>query len=218
MATRATISIKTPMGYLSVYSHWDGYIEYVGSLLYGHYNSQEMAEKLLAKCDKLYISSLGPTLMHTVFKAGTGARIIDDLFAESEEFNYVFQDGNWFVFEYGKSDLTLLSTFFEKDEKFEKDVITRIVGSIDMVDIASLLTPKGVKIEGAETNTTNLVIQDISTGTRYQAATMINVTEEYINLSELLFTIAETLRANNCSSASIRHITANNDNIVVIVK
>ena len=56
MATRANISVKVKNNYLTVYSHWNGYLEGVGAILFNHYNSQEAAEALIKGGN---ISSLG---------------------------------------------------------------------------------------------------------------------------------------------------------------
>lgn len=60
MATRSTIAVEHTDGTVSqVYCHWDGYPEHNGRLLIEHYNSQELAETLVALGD---ISSLGSTI------------------------------------------------------------------------------------------------------------------------------------------------------------
>lgn len=57
MATRGSITVKHTDGkYHSVYTHWDSYLSHNGVLLVEHYNSQELAEKLVAGGS---ISSLG---------------------------------------------------------------------------------------------------------------------------------------------------------------
>lgn len=57
MATRGSITVKHTDGkYHSVYTHWDSYLSHNGVLLIENYNSQELAEKLVAGGS---ISSLG---------------------------------------------------------------------------------------------------------------------------------------------------------------
>ncbi|PIJ76504.1 MULTISPECIES: hypothetical protein [unclassified Erwinia] len=55
MATRSNINVKVGDIYHCVYCHWDGYPEHHAPILTAHYNSQELAEKLVSHGD---ISSL----------------------------------------------------------------------------------------------------------------------------------------------------------------
>ena len=60
MATRSTISIKTPEGkYNQIYCHFDGYLSHVGKTLIDHYNTPERVNQLIALGN---ISSLGKHL------------------------------------------------------------------------------------------------------------------------------------------------------------
>lgn len=56
MSTNAAIGIRENGIIRVVYCHWDGYPEYVGAILYGHYNSISKIKKLLALGS---LSSLG---------------------------------------------------------------------------------------------------------------------------------------------------------------
>lgn len=57
MGTRSTISIENDDGTVTgVYCHWDGYISHNGRILQEHYNTDELAQALIAGGD---ISSLG---------------------------------------------------------------------------------------------------------------------------------------------------------------
>lgn len=59
MATSATIIVKRTDGkYKAVYLNWDGYQSYVVPILLEHYNSQELAEALVAPGD---LSVLAPS-------------------------------------------------------------------------------------------------------------------------------------------------------------
>ncbi|MDL4912967.1 hypothetical protein BL250_03145 [Erwinia sp. OLTSP20] len=51
MATRSNINVKVGDIYHCVYCHWDGYPEHHGPILTAHYNSQELAEKLVSHGD-----------------------------------------------------------------------------------------------------------------------------------------------------------------------
>ncbi len=55
MATRSNINVKVGEVYHCIYCHWDGYPSHHSPILTGHYNSQELAEKLVSYGD---ISSL----------------------------------------------------------------------------------------------------------------------------------------------------------------
>lgn len=60
MATRSMIYKEQQDGTLKgIYCHWDGYLEYNGSILLEHYSDPDKLEKLLALGD---ISSLGEEL------------------------------------------------------------------------------------------------------------------------------------------------------------
>jgi hypothetical protein len=60
MATRSTIAVIHQDGSVSqVYCHWDGYLEHNGKLLIENYQSQELAEALVAPGD---LSSLSNTV------------------------------------------------------------------------------------------------------------------------------------------------------------
>lgn len=48
MSTNATISVQVGNKIHSIYNHWDGYPSHLGKTLLEHYNSQELAEKLVS--------------------------------------------------------------------------------------------------------------------------------------------------------------------------
>lgn len=122
MATRGSITVKHTDGkYHSVYTHWDSYLSHHGVLLVEHYNSQELAEKLVAGGS---ISSLGKTCepenghtFETPIKGitvyygrdrsdfDTEAVICDSLQEcleiNSNEFDYLY-DGEWLYSTRGK--------------------------------------------------------------------------------------------------------------------
>ena len=65
MSTNSTIAVQHLDGTVSaVYCHWDGYLSYNGRILIDHYNSLEMAERLV---DNGNISLLGDTIDTTKF-------------------------------------------------------------------------------------------------------------------------------------------------------
>ena len=113
MATSSNISVKVGNKYKTVYCHFDGYPEGVGAILSNHYNSQELAEKLIKEGD---ISSLGekcdcpeghsyenPIPGYTVYygrdrgEKGTGYKVSELRPKLENQFLYIFEDGQWHV-------------------------------------------------------------------------------------------------------------------------
>lgn len=120
MGTRSDIIVHRADGKWSrIYCHWDGYLEHNGRILFDHYTSQQMAEKLVAPGD---LSSLAASCDkpkgHTFDKAVDGycvyygrdrgeadvdAKVGDSLFEvwpEADtwtEFTYVWDEGKWWV-------------------------------------------------------------------------------------------------------------------------
>ena len=58
MSTNCGIAIKTEKGYRTIYCHHDGYPEYMAKMLTGHYNSEELAAKLISLGNASYIDKL----------------------------------------------------------------------------------------------------------------------------------------------------------------
>jgi len=48
MGTRAAIVLKTKDGYSAIYNHWDGYPDYLGTLLHAHYKSYGKVKDLIS--------------------------------------------------------------------------------------------------------------------------------------------------------------------------
>ncbi len=115
MSTNATVTIKNKKGYETIYTHWDGYLKNNGSILLKHYKT---AKKVQALIDLGYVSVLresilcpeghsfdNPAADCTVFYGrdrGEDEVLADEIqetFEEcrKEEFNYLFEDGKWFV-------------------------------------------------------------------------------------------------------------------------
>lgn len=62
MSTHCGIAFKTDKGYETIYCHSDGYTEYMWPMLTEHYNSEELARKLVSLGDASYIDEkLEPT-------------------------------------------------------------------------------------------------------------------------------------------------------------
>lgn len=134
MATRSTIAVQHANGTVSqIYAHWDGYLEGNGLLLANYYNSLELAEQLVALGD---ISSLGERInphgdTHTFdtpeddvtvyygrdrgehgIEPNTYANFSEyKNHSQSEDYDYVFLNGEWFV-RYDSSDFVSLGAAF----------------------------------------------------------------------------------------------------------
>ena len=124
MSTHATMSYfdEDTKKYHSIYSHWDGGLEWVGKVLKEHYSSLDKVKELIALGS---ISSLGarvaPIGKHSFDEPEKGTTVayhrdrgdewadVEPLVtarlkkADRQEFNYLFLNGEWsYIFENGK--------------------------------------------------------------------------------------------------------------------
>lgn len=121
MATRSTITLSTPEGYDSIYCHWDGYPSHVGKMLKKYYDTEDKVKELIAlgsisSLDKKIAPDEGdkhsfchPAKNVTVAyhrDRGEGAfpsiahyETLYQVHMEGEEYNYVFEDGEWKLLE-----------------------------------------------------------------------------------------------------------------------
>ncbi|MDP2692714.1 MAG: hypothetical protein Q8O88_03700 [bacterium] len=133
MGTRSTISIKTSEDKgQTVYCHWDGYPSNNGKILKEHYNTEEKVKALIKLGD---MSSLEASIErpeghsydkkvpgHTVFygrdrgEKKVGPTNFKGMPTRKEEWNYLFQDGEWLVANSDDSFQPLTDTII-KDEK-----------------------------------------------------------------------------------------------------
>jgi hypothetical protein len=119
MATRSTISLKTESGYSTIYCHWDGYPSHTGRLLKEHYDTQEKAEELIKLGSLSYLRKFvkpGDGVSHTFDEPATDVTVaycrdrmegvvphisgyedINSVYQDGEEYNYVFEDGKWWL-------------------------------------------------------------------------------------------------------------------------
>jgi hypothetical protein len=113
MATRSRIGIQNEDGTIrSVYCHFDGYTDYVGSILRGNYSSSERINALLDQGD---MSSLGYHIDDCEFYARDRGEKLEDNAAMvhenrreflkyGEQYNYLYcKDGVWRVCETGST-------------------------------------------------------------------------------------------------------------------
>ena len=131
MGTRSDIVVhRTDDKWARVYCHWDGYLDHNGRILFDHYGSQELAEKLVApgdmsslheRCDKPNGHSYEtPVDGYTVYygrdrgETGVDAQIFDTLNdawpsgTTGTEFTYIWHDGQWWVADPDKGSQTLI--------------------------------------------------------------------------------------------------------------
>lgn len=103
MATRSNIGIRERDGVVwTIYSHWDGYPQYVGRVLLTHYTTEQAVRDLLALGD---ISELHPTLDAVVaYHRDRGEEKAEprtyapDTFSLAEQYAYVWDvsEGRWY--------------------------------------------------------------------------------------------------------------------------
>jgi hypothetical protein len=102
MATRARIGLELADGsILSAYHHWDGYETWLGRILKTHYNSKELAAELIDGGDMSvawnddnqpeYYSARGEDCPPRL-DADLCEYLLPD---NSEEYAYVFRNGEW---------------------------------------------------------------------------------------------------------------------------
>lgn len=114
MSTRSYICIENEDKTLTgIYCHWDGYIEYNGTLLQGFYRDRQSVEELIKLGN---ISSLCPTVYQTKYEAYGGednkahAVELQDLLQNIMiEYIYVYGlDGKWRAYYFGNENGDLL--------------------------------------------------------------------------------------------------------------
>ena len=106
MATRSRIGIELKNGsVLSAYHHWDGYPEWLGRILNTHYNTRQKVAELIDGGD---MSSCWAENKEPEYYSARGEncppRLDVDLCEyllpdNSEEFAYVFRNGEWVCYD-----------------------------------------------------------------------------------------------------------------------
>ena len=133
MATRSRIGLELPDGsILSAYHHWDGYPEWLGRILRTHYNSKDKVAELIdggdmSSCwtnerwsnDLLdrHKEEYGPQY-YSQRGEDSPPRLDEDLCEyllpdNSEEFAYVFRNGEWVCYNMNQFDDSKLPEIVE---------------------------------------------------------------------------------------------------------
>lgn len=129
MSTHSSIAVLHKDGSVSeVYCHFDGYPEGVGKFLKTHYNTQELADALVALGDMSYLAEkILPIGIHSYDKPESGVtvfygrdrgedntkpRLFKDLSDyrknfKRQDFNYLFRNNEWECVGYNKG-ITLI--------------------------------------------------------------------------------------------------------------
>lgn len=139
MSTRARIGLELPDGsILSAYHHWDGYESWLGRILKTHYNSKELASELIdggdMSCcwtkDRWTGKELAPHVIEQKESEEYGPqyysargeecppRLDADLCeyllpGNSEEYAYVFRNGEWVCYNMHQFDDSKLPEIVE---------------------------------------------------------------------------------------------------------
>jgi hypothetical protein len=128
MATRGRVGLELSDGsILSAYHHWDSYESWLGRILKTHYNSKELAAELIDGGDMssawtnagfnnetvtqgpLYYSSRGDNCPPRLDKDLCEYLLPDN----SEEYAYVFRNGEWVCYNMNQFDDTKLPEIVE---------------------------------------------------------------------------------------------------------
>lgn len=129
MATRSTIWLKESEDkFIGIYYHFDGYLDGNGKILFKHYKELDKVKELIALGA---ISSLGKEVktksehsfenpekdITVAYCRDRGEKFhqfstfcIAGMIKDFEEYNYLYQDGKWFLI---RRDLEELETIFD---------------------------------------------------------------------------------------------------------
>ena len=114
MSTRSRIGLELTDGsILSVYHHWDGYTSWLGRILQTHYNSYEKASELIDggdmslcwtddRWDDSGVKGVYGPNYYSLRGDDSPPRLdkdMDEFFADSEEYSYIFRNGNWYAYD-----------------------------------------------------------------------------------------------------------------------
>lgn len=129
MSTRSRIGLELKNGsILSVYHHWDGYPEWLGRILKTHYNTREKVAELIdggdmsscwtdSRWDDSADGSYGPQY-YSQRGDNCPPRLDADLCEyllpeDSEEYSYLFRNGEWVCYNMNQFDDSKLPKIVE---------------------------------------------------------------------------------------------------------
>jgi len=130
MATRSIINVKVGNVYHVIYCHNDGYIKHNGKILFNHYNSQELAEKLVsggnlsilgASMDKPESHDFknpvkGFCLYYSRDRGDEGCEMsVEEEIVDTQEYLYVWNGNEWRVSGRDYDDISLEEALKEEN-------------------------------------------------------------------------------------------------------
>ena len=134
MSTRSTISIKTSKtGGKTIYCHWDGMPSYNGRILKSAYDTKEKVMKLIALGNLSILNeNIGEKIAFDGFDSrktpqclaygrdrdekGVKATSFKGLPTEKQHWNYLFDNGKWFVAEHDRNKFVPLTDTIIKNK------------------------------------------------------------------------------------------------------
>lgn len=138
MGTRSNIGLVNSDGSIeTIYTHWDGYPEYVGVQLALNYKDEETVKALLGFGDRSSLRG-APSAQDSYAERGevvpaTKWESFDAYYKGDKagaEFVYLFKDGEWYIY----------SVNWEDESLTHKGVISRIHVEIDVTKVLELPT------------------------------------------------------------------------------
>lgn len=108
MSTRSTIAMKYDDGKIrKVYCHFDGYPEGVGSTLNTFYNDADIIDRLLSKGNMSFLESKIDNCKFYDEPCNEYPTFTDYCSSQMQQYNYIFKDGKWHVYNEGFRELVL---------------------------------------------------------------------------------------------------------------
>ena len=132
MGTHSNISVKVGLVYHTVYTHWDGYPDWLGRMLVNYYNSQELAEKLVSigdlsavdqSCDKPEGHSFDtPVKGYCIYYGRDRGDEQTEMQVRShprgeEEYAYVWDGSQWSMTGHGYKNAAVSEVLMEIDDQ-----------------------------------------------------------------------------------------------------
>lgn len=130
MATRSNINVKVGDKYHVIYCHSNGYVENNGKMLFEHYNSQELAEKLVSGGHLSILDASvekpeghnfnnqvkGFCVYYTRDRGDEGCEMsVEDTIFDAQEYLYVWDGSEWKVSSRDYDDASLEQVLREEN-------------------------------------------------------------------------------------------------------